>query len=109
VLLAEHAAAFVQLLAGAETLAARVFTTRVLEQTVQLVSAQAPVLVALVASEALTPLEAFVEAAAGERDAELHQLRSKPPEGREGSTGERAPRQDASARLGAWAWNHRTL
>jgi len=70
VLLAEHAAAFVRLLAGAETLAARVFTTRVLEQTVQLVSAHAPVLEALVSSEALTPLEAFVEAAAAERDAE---------------------------------------
>ena len=71
VLLADQAATFVQVLAGAETLAARTFTTRVLEQTVQLVSADAPVLVALVESEALTPLEAFVEAAAGERDAEL--------------------------------------
>jgi hypothetical protein len=71
VLLADQAATFVQVLAGAETLAARTFTTRVLEQTVQLVSADAPVLIALVESEALTPLEAFVEAAASERDAEL--------------------------------------
>jgi hypothetical protein len=70
VLLAEQAPAFVQLLAGAEAAPSRVYTTRVLEHTVQHSPPGAPVLAALVASEALTPLEAFVEAAAAEKDAE---------------------------------------